>query len=181
VKRLVVLLTGLLAFALPGSMPAAQAVGTAVCSISGTITFTSSPRAPAQGGWSIDPAVIDCRGLFNGWERILGPGSFAGSGSYTTGSDSSGKCVHHIGSGTVDYWIPTSEQDVHMIEPHTFVLTGGGAFSTPTLQGSFELLPASDGGCLANPGSKMSFVAEAVMLRLRPPGVTGLVPSPRQS
>lgn len=141
-RRLAIL--GLSVLPLLGFVPAAEATGAAACTVSGTISLSSST-------WSIAPAVIECRGLFNRVERILGPGSFRGSGTYDG----------LAGSGTIDYWIPTSEQDVHITEPHTFVLAGGGGFTTPTLRGGFQIEPPYDGHSL--------FLAQALLVRFRPP------------
>lgn len=159
------LLSSLLAWA-----PPAGAVGAGVCTISGTINFTPTPQAPAHGGWSIEPAVIDCHGVCNKRERILGGGSFTGSGTYTTAAGQ-GTCLHHVASGTVDYMIRTSEQDVHVVEPQAFVLAGAGSFTTPTLQGTFQLTPTHDGEgqCVTEPVTKAFFLAEGLMVRFRPP------------
>ena len=168
-KRSLPLLSGLVVSSLLGFAPPADALGAAVCTVSGTINFVPSPQTPARGGWSIEPAVMECRGLFRSWERILGPGSFTGSGSYNAAPDGRGACLHHVGSGTVDYRIPTSEQDVHMIEPHDFVLAGSGSFITPTLRGTFQVMPPYDGegDCVTKPVTKALFLAEAVMVRSR--------------
>jgi hypothetical protein len=138
------------------------------CTISGTINFSPSPQTPTQGGWSIDPAVIECRGLFRGWDRILRAGSFTGSGSYSTGRDSRGTCLHRVGWGTVDYMIHTAEQDVHMVEPHDFVVTGAGTFTTPTLSGTSQVVPpySGQGNCLTTPVTKAFLFAQVVMARL---------------
>lgn len=74
----------------------------------------------------------------------MGPASFTGSGTYTAVADGSAPWVHHAGSGTVDYLVRTSEQDIHVVEAHTFVLAGGGSFTTPTLQGRLEITPTLD-------------------------------------
>ena len=163
------LLTGMVVSSVLGLAPPAEALGAAVCTVSGTITFAPSSQTPTRGGWSIEPAVMECRGLFRGWERIQGPGSFTGSGSYEAAPDGRGTCLHHVGSGTVDYMIPTSEQDVHMIEPHAFVLAGGGAFTTPTLRGTFQVMPPYDGegDCVTKPLTKALFLAQGVMVRHR--------------
>jgi hypothetical protein len=75
-----------------------------------------------------------------------------------------GGCARALGSGTVDYWIPTDEQDVHVKEPHTFLLAGAGAFTTPTLRGLFQTV--SDGNCLTTPPARALFLAEVSLLRL---------------
>jgi hypothetical protein len=164
VKRPAALLLGLVVFPF-ASGPTAEASGAAVCSISGTISFLPSSTSPAKGAWSIEPAVIDCHGMFRATKRITGPASFTGSGTYTTLPDGNGACLHHVGSGKVDYTIPTSEADVHIKEPHQFVLAGGGAFTTPSLNGSFEVTPPYDGDCLTKPVTKATFIAQGLLVR----------------
>lgn len=173
------MLVGLALVPLLGFVPTARATGTGVCTISGTIHFTSSPRTPTEGGWSIEPAVMQCRGVFRGWDRILGPGSFKGSGVYSNPPTGGGTCVPQVGSGTVDYLIPTSEQDVRVIEPQGFLLAGAGSFTTPTLKGTFQVTPPFDGeaDCQAKPATEAYFLAEVVMLRLPPrPALTVTAP-----
>jgi hypothetical protein len=170
-KRSVALGVALFVLSLLAQTPPAGAVGAGVCTISGTISFTPSPQTPTQGGWSIEPAVIDCYGVFNKRERILGGGSFTGSGTYTTAPGGRGACLQHVASGTVDYMIRTSEQDVHVVEPQAFVLAGAGSFTSPTLQGTFQLTPTHDGEgqCLTEPVTRAFFLAEGLMVRFRPP------------
>ena len=163
-RSLAGLVAGLALAASVASAPAAEATGVGVCTVSGTITFSPSAPAPAEGRWDISPAVIECRGLFNTVERILGPGSFAGSGFSRAVPSAGGNCVRELGTGTVDYWIPTSEQDVHLIEPHSFVLAGAGGFTTPTLRGSFEI-PLYDGRCVTAPATRALFLAEVTLVR----------------
>jgi hypothetical protein len=161
-----VTLSGLALLCLLGFAPPADALGAGVCTISGIINFSPS-QTPLQGVWSIDPAVIECRGLFRSWDRILQPGSFIGSGSYSTSGN--GSCLERVGWGTVDYMIHTSEQDVHMVEPHEFVLAGGGTFTTPTLSGTSQVVPPyhGEGDCLTKPVSqKAFFLAQVVMARI---------------
>jgi hypothetical protein len=136
-----------------GVGPDAHAAGGAGCVISGTINLEPATPTKPQGTWRIEQGVIDCRGLFNAGrrERILGPGTFTGSGTFQG----------FVGSGTVDYQIPTSEQDVHIHEAHTLVLAGGGAFTTPSLRGSFQIAPPGNGDSL--------FLAQAMLVRFRPP------------
>jgi hypothetical protein len=170
-KRFFAVLAGLVLWPQVAFVPSAQATGAGACTISGTINFTSSPLTPTQGAWNIEPAVIQCYGQFRPWGRMLGPGSFAGSGVYATpptaSGAASGACAPHIGSGTVDYMIPTSEQDVHLIEPQSFFMAGAGSFTTPTLKGIFQVGPINDGdeGCLAQPVSDAVFLAQVVLLR----------------
>jgi hypothetical protein len=171
VKRSLIIL-GLAALPIVGPVSTAEATGGAACTITGTISFEPSPVTPADGKWRIEPAVIDCRGLFRSWERILGPGVFAGSGTYTTLPTSGASCLHNIGSGIVDYRIPTTEADVHLNEQHNFVLAGAGAFSTPTLRGTFQVTPPYEGDCVTKRVTKALFLAEASMVRHRSPELT---------
>lgn len=168
VRRSVALLAGLALAAFLAPVPAAEAHAKGVCTISGTITFRPSPLAQSGGQWSISPGVIDCRGLFYGWERILGPGSFTGSGSYEAVPSGGASCLRQLGSGTVDYWIPTSWRDVHLTEPHSFVLAGAGVFTTPSLRGTFQI-PPYEGNCVSAPVTRGMFLAQVTLIRLRPP------------
>jgi hypothetical protein len=172
VRRCVGLVLVLVALPLVRFAPAAEATGAAVCTISGTITFSPSSVTAARGSWAIEPAVIDCHGLFRSSDRILGPGRFAGSGSYTAVPQGSGPCLQWIGSGTVDYVIPTSEQDVHLTEPHSFVLAGAGSFTTPTLRGPFQVTSLEDADCVTKPVTTALFVAQVVLVRFRAPQVS---------
>ncbi len=69
----------------------------------------------------------------------------------------------------VNYWIFTSEADVHLSEPQSFVLAGVGTFSTPTLRGTFKVSPPSDGDCVTKPVTRALFIAQASVVRLRAP------------
>ena len=77
-KRSIRWVMGLVVLALVGWVPSVEATGTAVCTISGTITFSHSELTSPDGSWAIGPAIINCQGPYNGYERIIGPGSFAG-------------------------------------------------------------------------------------------------------
>jgi len=166
VNRPVALLVGLVVMPLVGYAPPARAMGGGACTISGTINFAPTSTNPGRGVWSIEPAVISCQGVFRAYERITGPGSFSGSGTYTETPAGSGTCLHHVGSGNVDYTIPTTEADVRIKEPHEFVLAGAGAFATPSLRGSFQVTPPYDGDCVARPVTRATFIAEAVLTRV---------------
>ena len=148
--------------------PAAEATAAGVCTISGTINFSTS--ASSQGRWDISPGVIECRGFFFGWNPMLGRGSFAASGSYTAVPSGAG-CVEQLGSGTVDYWITTTDQHVHLIEPHSFILAGAGTFTTPTLRGTFQI-PLYDGNCVTAPRTTTLFLAQVTLARTGPPPPT---------
>jgi len=147
--------------------PPAQAAGLAACTITGTIRFFPPSDNRMQGAWSVEPAVIDCRGVFSstGRQRILRPGAFSGSGTYAALPTGTGTCLHKVGSGTVDYWIFTSEADVHLKEPQSFVLAGTGTFSTPSLRATFQLTPPTDGDCVTKPVTRALFVAQATLVR----------------
>lgn len=148
--------------------PAAEAIAAGACSISGTIAFTPSAAGADHGAWVIGPAVIACRGPFRvpHPEQMNGvPGSFSGLGSYSTVPAGPSHCLRELGSGTVDYWIKTEEQDVHMKEPHEFVLAGAGLFTTPTLRGAFEV-PLHEGNCLDGPVNRATFLAQVTVVRV---------------
>lgn len=161
-KRAAALLITLTAAVSLVGAPAAEATSAtgmtvkASCAISGTVTF-------ASGRWDVAPGAIECRGLGYGFERILGRGTFTGSGSYTTVSGAE-NCLPQLGSGTVDYWVPTTERDLHVVESTVFSPTGAGALATPSLRGTFQIAHY-DGNCLTNPGAGALFLAEVTLLR----------------
>lgn len=152
-----------------GFSPPAVATGAGICTISGTIRFAQSELAATEGQWSIGPAVISCQGLYNGYERILGPGDFAGAGTYTAFPDGSGACLHSVGSGTVEYGFPTTAYDIRLVEPQNYTLVGVGAFTTPSLRGTFEVTPPYEGDCVTKPVTQALFVAQASLVRFYPP------------
>jgi hypothetical protein len=162
--------------------PAARAVGLGLCTIRGTIVFSS--RTAGEGVWSIGDGVIDCQGLIAARRRILAPGPFKGSGSYTALPDGGGgACLHQAGSGTVDYTIPTSGGNILITEPNVYTLVGAGSFTTPTLRGAFVLSPPYDGDCVTKAVTSARFVATALLYRYprelpTPPGPPSLVPQP---
>ncbi len=173
--RRLVAVTAVLGFVIVGGpVPPADAAGAGVCTISGTIRFT--PRATARdGAWDINPAVIQCRGMFNvvssprhGYgvgEQFKSDGQqFTGSGSYKTVPSADGGCLHELGEGTVDYMIVTENQDIYMREKNSFLLAGAGAFTTPTLYGSFQI-PLHKGNCLTGAATTALFVAEVTSVR----------------
>jgi hypothetical protein len=174
-RRALAVLAGL-AFTVPVMpTPAAHAVGAGACMISGTIRFTPAAGSPGRGLWEINPAVIQCRGMFNVissprnsygvGEQFVGNGQqFTGSGSYQTIPSADRGCLHELGEGTVDYWVTTQNQDVHMREKNTFLLAGAGAFTTPTLHGSFQI-PLHEGSCLTGPPTTALFLAEVTLVR----------------
>ena len=161
---------GVLTLALMGFIPPAEATGTAVCTISGTITFSRSELTTTNGFWTIGPAVISCQGLYNGYERIMGPGNFAGAGTYTAFPYGSGTCLHSVGSGSVEYGFPTTAYDIRLVEPQNYTLAGAGTFTTPSLKGTFEVTPPYDGDCVTKPVTTALFVAQASLLRFYPGG-----------
>jgi len=160
---------GLISLTLVGWVPPAGATGTAVCTISGTITFSHSDLTSTGGAWVIGPAVINCQGPYNGYERITGPGQFAGSGTYQAFPGGTGTCLHSIGTGTVRYGFPTTAYDIRLDEPNSYTLAGAGAFTTPSLRGTFEVTPPYDGDCVTKPVTTALFVAQAWLLRFYPP------------
>src|SRR5207248_8948699 len=135
VKRSVALLAALGLMGIVGPAPRAEATAVGACAITGTIMFTPSAAGADQGSWIIGPAVIKCRGPFRvpHPEQMNGEaGEFSGVGSYRAVPSGDGHCLRELGTGTVDYWVKTEEQDVHVKEPHEFVLAGAGLFTTPT-------------------------------------------------
>jgi hypothetical protein len=164
VKRSLAVLAGLTLGTLVAPTPAAEAVGAGACVITGTITFTPSTLSQNRGTWDISPATILCRGQFNTYELMLKQGAFNGSGSFTSLPSGGAGCIRELGTGMVDYWIPTEKQDVHMKEEFAFLLSGAGAFTTPTLRGVFQI-PAQ-GNCLTGPATKATFLAEVSLVRV---------------
>ena len=155
--------------------PSAGATGVGACAISGTINFTPSANGSDHGAWIIGPAVISCRGPFRfpHPEQMSGEaGAFSGIGSYSAVPSGEGHCLRQLGTGTVDYWIKTEEQDVHMKEPHAFLLAGAGLFTTPTLRGTFQI-PLYEGNCLTAPVSRAMFLAKVTLARVPPPQYLG--------
>jgi hypothetical protein len=165
--RIVVLL-GVVVSSVVGSVPAADAIGGAACTITGTISFLPPSDVSGRGAWSIDPAAINCQGAVNGY-HFLGQGPFTGSGSSTGIPADGGACLHQVGTGTVEYTIQTAAMDHHIRESWTrFTLAGAGAFTTPSLRGSLALLPPYDGDCVTKPVTKATFVAQAFMPKTAP-------------
>jgi hypothetical protein len=165
VKRSILWVMGLGVLPLVGLLPPAAATGTAVCTISGTITVSAPQPTTADGKWAIGPAVISCQGLYNGYERIMGPGGFAGAGTYTAFPPGSGSCLSSVGSGTVEYGFPTTQYDIRLVEPQDYTLAGAGAFTTPSLKATFEVTPPYDADCVTKPETKALFVAQASLVR----------------
>jgi hypothetical protein len=175
-RRLVAVMAGLALTVIGAPAPPAGALAAGACVITGTIVFTPSAADTGHGAWRIGPAVIKCRGPF----RIPHPeqmngdaGSFTGVGSYDAAPSGEGHCLRHLGAGTVDYWIRTEEQDVHVKEPHTFMLAGAGLFTTPTLRGTFQI-PLYEGNCLTAPVNRAMFLAQVTLLRVPPPEYIGI-------
>ena len=155
--------------------PAAHAVGAGACTITGKIRFTAAPGATDRGVWDISPAAIQCQGMFNFvssprhrrgvGEQFTGKQQqFSGSGSYRTIPSADRGCLHELGEGTVDYWITTENQDVHVKEQNTFRLAGAGTLTTPHLYGSFQI-PLHDSQCLSAPATTALFLAEVAWVR----------------
>jgi hypothetical protein len=169
VRRALTVLMGLL-LPLVWVTPQAEANGAAVCAISGTIDFTPSTAVPSQGQWRIEPAVINCQGIYRGYQYFTAPGSFAGTGTYTD-LPGKGGCLHQVGKGDLDYRLTTTEADLHFEEPGQFVLAGAGAFTTPSLNGTIQMTPPYEGDCLSAPVTRATFFAQALMVRLSGSGV----------
>jgi hypothetical protein len=167
---------GLVLLIQSGWLQPAAATGTAACTISGTITFTHSDLTSTDGSWAIGPAVINCQGPYNGYERIIGPGQFAGAGTYTAFPPGTGTCLHSVGSGTVEYGFPTTAYDIRLVEPHNYTLAGAGVFTTPSLKGTFQVTPPYDGDCVTKPVTTALFVAQASLLRFYPPDPNRYIP-----
>src|SRR5581483_2619511 len=142
----------------------------------GVLGIPAPPAGTPHGAWRIAPAVIKCRGPFRfpHPEQMNGDaGSFTGVGTYDAVPSGEGHCLRRLGTGTVDYWIRTEEQDVHVKEPHTFLLAGAGLFTTPTLRGTFEI-PLYEGNCLTAPVTRAMFLAEVSIVRTPPPEYAGI-------
>ena len=149
---------------LVGPTPQAEAFGVGACTIGGTINFTPTEATPGQGTWTIAPGTIQCRGQFNTYEYMVRHGEFAGEGTYTSAASAETGCFRELGTGTVDYWITTDTQDIHVAEPYAVLLSGAGAFTTPTLRGVFQIT-TYDGTCVTGPVSKASFLAQVTLFR----------------
>src|SRR5436305_3094016 len=162
-------------------VPAARATGGGACTITGTISFTPAGTPTTMGSWTIEPAVIDCNGLYNGYRRFNGPGSFTGTGSYTALPVGNGPCLHQAGTGTVDYRFPTTGDDIHLVEPQDYTLVGAaGTFTTPSLTGAFQITPPYEGDCVTTPITRALFVAQATLVRFYPPDPHRYLPPPQQ-
>jgi hypothetical protein len=166
-KRSIAVLLGVAMSTLVGPVPVADAIGGAVCAITGTISFTPPSDVSGQGAWSIDPAAINCEGAVNGYQ-YLGQGPFTGSGSYTGLPAGGGACLNQVGTGTVDYTIQTAAMDHHIRESQRFTLAGAGEFTTPSLRGSLALMPPYDGDCVTKPVTRATFVAQGLMPKTAP-------------
>jgi hypothetical protein len=170
-RRSVAMLVGLALAGLGAPAAPAGATAAGACVITGTIVFTPSPAGAEQGSWIIGPAVIKCRGPFRvpHPEQMSGEaGEFSGVGSYRAVPSGEGHCLRQLGTGTVDYWVKTEEQDVHLKEPHEFVLAGAGLFTTPTLRGTFQV-PLYEGNCVTTPVNRAMFLAEVTLVRVPAP------------
>lgn len=178
-KRKVPWVLALVSLPFVGLVPPAGATGAAACTITGTITFRHADNTTTEGVWSIAPAIISCHGLFNGYERILGPGKFSGSGTYTALRGGSGTCVRNVGSGMVDYMFPTTGSDVHLVEPNDYAIAGAGALASPSLKGTFEITPPYEGDCVTTPITRALFLAEATLVRFVPPDPARYLPPKR--
>jgi hypothetical protein len=165
VKRFLAVPAVLLVLSFAAYAPPVGATGGAACVIGGTMQFTPDRATPARGLWRIEPGVINCQGFFRAKHFIIGPGRFTGFGTFTEVPEGTGHCRHIIGTGQVDYVIPTDHSTQHISEQQDFVFAGAGVFATPSLRGSFLATSPSQGDCMTEPVARASFVAQAVMLR----------------
>lgn len=149
------------------TVPAAEAIGGAACTISGTINFFPPAPGTDEGQWRIGPGAITCAGALNGY-HFYGQGPFSGSGSYTGLPAGTGSCFHYLGTGTVDYVMRTGAMVHRIREAKRFTLAGAGAFVTPSLRGGLALAPPFEGDCLTKPLTQASFVAQALLPKTAP-------------
>jgi hypothetical protein len=166
--RRILLLLATLAPSLVGSVPPAHGLGGGACVITGTISFSppSTAAPPAEAGaWSIGPGQIECNGAIKGY-RIFGTGAFTGSGTYTAIPAAGGPCLHHVGTGMVEYYVRSGAMVFHVREAKRFVLAGAGEFNTPSLRGSLQLFPPYEGDCLTKPVTRALFAAQGMMILL---------------
>ena len=163
-KRLIALLTGLIALPLVGPAPHAKALGVAGCTIGGTISFSPPGKAATQGTWRIDRGAINCQGFFKGTDRFLGQGPFIGSGTYEVLPTGGSTCLYQAGTGQVHSDIRTTAGTSRINEASKFVSAGAGKLATPSLRGSFLVPPPSEGDC-AKQVTRAGFVAQVVLVR----------------
>jgi len=159
------LAVGVVGLPLAAFTPPAGATGGAGCVIGGTMQFVPDAATPARGVWRIEPGVISCQGVFRAKHFITGPGRFSGAGTYTEIPGGTGTCLHSVGTGQVDYVIPTDHSTQHISEQTDFVYAGAGEFATPSLRGTFQVPPPYHGNCVTGQVTQVSFVAQAVLLR----------------
>jgi hypothetical protein len=163
-RRLLLLLCAIVPTLAVGFVPPASALGGAVCLISGTITFDHPAiAAGSTGAWSIGPGQISCNGIIKGY-RIFGSGPFTGAGTYEALPVGTGACLHHVGTGMVDYVMRSGAMVWRMREEQRLILAGAGEIATPTLRGPAKLAPPYEGDCLTKPVRRAFFAAEVVMI-----------------
>ena len=105
-----------------GVAPAAYPLGEGACTITGTISFT--PESTSRGTWKIGPAILDCQGVMAARWRITGRGPIRGTGTFTELPGGGGSCLHHAGTGKLDYTIPTAGGDIVISEQSGYTLAG---------------------------------------------------------
>ena len=159
-KRLMAVLS-VLGMAVVAYMPTAGAVGYGACTIIGTIAYSS--QTPSTGTWSIGPATLDCQGIVGKRARITGRGPFSGTGTYDALAPAS--CLPQKGTGKISYAIPTASGVIRVDEAANDAVVGAGVIDTPTLHGTFQVLPPYDGDCVTKPLKRASFVAQVVLYR----------------
>jgi hypothetical protein len=160
VKRFIAALAAV-GLAVVGFTPTAGAVGYGVCTVLGTISFSSQTQS--SGTWSISPANLDCQGIVGKRARITGRGPLSGSGSYA--GLAPGACFPQQGKGTIEYAIPTASGVIKVTEAVTQTSAGAGVMDTPTLHGTFQITPPYDGDCVTKPLRRATFVAQVVLYR----------------
>ncbi len=152
---------GVLGMAVLGFMPTAGAVGYGACTIIGTISFSS--QTASTGTWAIGPATLDCQGIVGKRARITGRGPLSGTGTYDALAPVS--CLPQKGTGKISYAIPTASGVIRVDEAVNDAVAGAGVIDTPTLHGTFQVLPPYDGDCVTKPLKRASFVAQVVLYR----------------
>ena len=163
--RRLVLVASLLVLPFAAAAPPAGAAGGAACVIGGTMQLTPDQATPTRGLWRIEPAVINCQGFYRAKHFIIGPGPFTGFGTFTQVPGGNGPCRHIVGTGHVDYVIPTDHATQHVEEQFDFLFAGAGVFATPSLRGTVQATSPYQGDCMTEPVTRASFVAQAVMVR----------------
>ena len=150
------------------TVPPAEAIGGAACTISGTMNFFPPTPGSAEGRWRIAPGAISCQGALNGY-HFYGQGPFFGEGTYTGLPAGPGSCLHYLGEGTVDYVMRTGAMVHRIREAKHFTFAGAaGTFMTPSLRGSLVMGPPFQGNCVTEPVTQATFVAQGLLPKTAP-------------